>query len=82
MDKHLINSKKWLNYKGGDISYLEDTNKFEKSKYQYEIKSPTDGKIEAIPADIIAKYVCNLGAGRIKKKIKLICQLESFLAKK
>ena len=74
--------KEMVELQGGDISYLEDTNKFEKSKYQYEIKSPTDGKIEAIPADIIAKYVCNLGAGRIKKEDKIDMSVGIVLSKK
>ena len=74
--------KEMVELQGGDISYLEDTNKFEKYKYQYEIKSPTDGKIEAIPADIIAKYVCNLGAGRIKKEDKIDMSVGIVLSKK
>ena len=74
--------KEMVELQGGDISYLEDTNKFEKSKYQYEIKSPTDGKIEAIPADIIAKYVCNLGAGGIKKEDKIDMSVGIVLSKK
>ena len=74
--------KEMVELQGGDISYLEDTNKFENSKYQYEIKSPTDGKIEAIPADIIAKYVCNLGTGRIKKEDKIDMSVGIVLSKK
>ena len=53
---------------GGDISYLEDLDKFPKSKYEYQVLSCKDGKIEEINASIIAKYVCDLGAGRIKKE--------------
>ena len=53
---------------GGDISYLEDLDKFQKSKYEYQVLSCKDGKIEEINASIIAKYVCDLGAGRIKKE--------------
>ena len=53
---------------GGDITYLEDLDKFKKSKYEYQVLSCKDGKIEEINASIIAKYVCDLGAGRIKKE--------------
>ena len=56
---------------GGDITYLYDISKFEKAKYEKDVFSPIDGMIEEIPADVVAKYVCGLGAGRIKKDDKI-----------
>ena len=56
---------------GGDITYLYDTSKFEKAKYAIDVFSSMDGVIEKIPADVVAKYVCGLGAGRIKKDDKI-----------
>ncbi len=56
---------------GGDVSYLHDLSKFKKSKYEIDVSSPVTGIIKEIPADIVAKYVCELGAGRIKKEDKI-----------
>lgn len=53
---------------GGDISYVEDTNKFEKAKYQIEILSNEEGYISEINAEEIGKLASRLGAGRLKKE--------------
>ena len=56
---------------GGDISYLEDTTKFEKSKYTSGVVSTKTGKIKEINAEEIGKLACYLGAGRTKKEDKI-----------
>ena len=61
---------------------LENTEKFEKAKYKTDIISNRSGKIKEIPADIIAKYVCNLGAGRVKKEDKIDMAVGIILSKK
>ena len=53
---------------GGDVTYIKDTNKFEKAKYQIDIFSKEDGYIEKIDAEEIGKLASRLGAGRIKKE--------------
>ena len=53
---------------GGDISYIEDINKFPKAKYIETVNSNTSGYIESMNAKEIGEIVCNLGAGRIKKE--------------
>lgn len=53
---------------GGDISYIEDTSKFEKTKYMEVVKAKEDGYIQEINAEEIGKIACDLGAGRIKKE--------------
>lgn len=53
---------------GGDISYIENTNKFEKAKYMLEILSKEDGYIKQIKAEEIGKAACILGAGRKSKE--------------
>lgn len=53
---------------GGDISYIENTDKFEKSKYIINVISTKRGYIQKIDAKEVGKLACNLGAGRIKKE--------------
>ena len=52
----------------GDISYLENINKFPKAKYIEAIKANRSGYIQEMNAEEIGKVACNLGAGRIKKE--------------
>ena len=56
---------------GGDISYLEDTNKFEKAKYIVNVKSTKAGKISEVNAEEIGKLAVYLGAGRTTKEDKI-----------
>ncbi len=53
---------------GGDISYIEDTNKFEKAKYIEPIIAEKDGKIIKLDAYTVGKMSVYLGAGRIRKE--------------
>ena len=53
---------------GGDISYIENTDKFEKAKYIVPIKADKDGVISRIDAYTVGKMSCYLGAGREKKE--------------
>lgn len=55
---------------GGDISYCENTEKFEKAKYQENI-TIQEGYISKINAEEIGKIAGHLGAGRIKKEDKI-----------
>ena len=61
--------KQMVQNQGGDISYLENTDKFEKAQFTEEILASQNGYIQEINAEEIGKVACNLGAGRIKKKI-------------
>ena len=74
--------KEMVKIQGGDTSYLENTEKFKTAKYKTDIISNRSGKIKEIPADIIAKYVCNLGAGRVKKEDKIDMAVGIILSKK
>lgn len=53
---------------GGDIQYINDTNKLEKSKNIYKVISPKTGYIKELKAEEIGKISAYLGAGRIKKE--------------
>ena len=52
----------------GDISYLEDVNKFEKAKYIINVKSEKNGIVKEVDAMEVGKLACFLGAGRMKKE--------------
>ncbi len=67
---------------GGDITYLEDTTKFKKATYIENMVSNQQGIIKELPADVIAKYVCDLGAGRIKKEDSIDMDVGIVLNKK
>lgn len=67
---------------GGDISYLEDTSKFDSSKFFIEIKSEKEGYIQDINAELIGKLACELGAGRMKKDDKIDMNVGIVLKRK
>lgn len=74
--------KEMVKNQGGDISYLENTDKFPKSKYVIEVKSNKDGVINEINAEKIGRIACFLGAGRIKKDDEIDMSAGIILNKK
>ena len=66
----------------GDISYIENTDKFEKAKYGIPIISKKEGYINRIDASKIGKIACYLGTGRIKKEDKIDYTVGIILDKK
>ncbi len=67
---------------GGDISYLEDTTKFEKSKYISAVVTEKTGYVQEINAEEIGKLSCYLGAGRISKEDEILKNVGIILNKK
>ena len=67
---------------GGDISYIENTNKFEKAKYIEEVKTEKEGYIQKMNAEKIGELASYLGAGRIKKSDKIDNSVGIILNKK
>ena len=67
---------------GGDISYLEDTTKFEKSKYISAVVTEKTGYVQEINAEEIGKLSCYLGAGRINKEDEILKNVGIILNKK
>lgn len=67
---------------GGDISYIEDTNKFEKAKYILEVRANKSGIIDKLDAYTIGKWTCYLGAGRVKKEDEINPRVGMILEKK
>ncbi len=66
----------------GDISYLENTEKFKKAKYIQPVLTKKSGFISRMNAEKIGKVVGFLGAGRIKKEDKIEDDVGIILNKK
>ena len=67
---------------GGDISFIEDTTKFKKSKYTLAVVTKKTGKVKEINAEDIGKMACYLGAGRVNKDDKIEAEVGIVLNKK
>lgn len=67
---------------GGDTSYIEDINKFEKAKFIVPVFAEEDGTIENINAEVIGSVSVYLGAGRTKKDDKIDHAVGIVLCKK
>lgn len=67
---------------GGDISYLEDTNKFDKAKFIIPVICDKDGYVEKINARDVGEISGLLGAGRIKKEDDIDQAVGVILCKK
>ncbi len=67
---------------GGDISFVEDTTKFKKSKYTLAVVTKKTGKVTEINAENIGKLACYLGAGRMRKEDEIEPDVGVVLNKK
>ena len=84
-----INNKKALNKfkeliknQGGDVSYIEDTSKFERAKYIIPIKSEKIGYIKSMDNEKIGYISSSLGAGRLKMEDKINDKVGIIINKK
>ena len=59
--------KEWIAAEGGDISYIENTDKFPKAKITYKIIAEKDGYVTATDTEKIGNAASLLGAGRLTK---------------
>ena len=71
-----------ISNQGGDISYIENIEKFQKAKYIIPVYSEKSGIIEEIDAESIGKLACSLGAGRMKKEDSIDFSVGIVLNKK
>ena len=74
--------KEMVKNQNGDISYLDDTTKFAKSKYISAVVTKKTGLVKEINAEEIGKLACYLGAGRIRKEDKIEPEVGIILNKK
>ncbi len=58
-------------FQGGDLKYIDKLNKYPKSKYRVELKSPGTGYIKSIDNYEIGMSALELGAGRRTKEDKI-----------
>ena len=56
---------------GGDVSYIDDVNKFNKAKYIFPVKLEKEGTVKELKAEEVGKLSVFLGAGRMKKEDKI-----------
>lgn len=66
----------------GDISYIEDTTKFDKAKYEIPVLCEEQGFIEEINARKVGEISGALGAGRIRKEDDIDQTVGIILCKK
>ena len=66
--KALEKFKELVNNQGGDVSYIQDVNKFEKAKYIIPVISEKSGYVKSLNAEKIGVTSVHLGAGRVKKE--------------
>lgn len=74
--------KEWIKAQGGDISYLDNPNKFKKAKNIIEVKASTSGFIKEIVALEIGEAAMHLGAGRLTTDDKIDYTAGIILKKK
>ena len=67
---------------GGDISYIENTEKFQKAKFIKKVISKQSGYVYEINAKDIGKVACALGAGRVRIEDKIDYSVGIVLSKK
>ena len=69
--KALEKLKELIANQGGDVAYIEDTNKFKKARYILPVRIEKQGIVKEIKAEEIGKLSVFLGAGRIKKEDRI-----------
>ena len=80
--KALDKLKEFVKEQGGDPSYIDDVEKFEKAKYTFEVKAETSGVISKIHAEALGIIAMELGAGRATKDSTIDLSVGIVLKKK
>lgn len=60
--------KEWISAQGGDVSFIENTDKFPKAEYVYDVLTDSDGYISSMDTEKIGLASVILGAGRENKE--------------
>ena len=72
--KALEKLKELVSNQGGDVTYIEDTNKFKKAKYIVPVRlgnNENQGIVKELKAEEVGKLSVFLGAGRTRKEDKI-----------
>ena len=80
--KALEKLKELVQNQGGDSSYIEDTEKFEKAKYIIPVMSEKNGVVQGLKAEDVGKISVSLGAGRMRKEDSIDNSVGIVLEKK
>lgn len=64
----LIKLKDMVKYQGADVSVIDDTDKFPKAKFSYEVLSNKEGYVNKIDTHSCGIAAMTLGAGRCSKE--------------
>lgn len=56
--------KEWISAQGGDVSFIENTDKFPKAQFSFDILAESGGYISSMDTEKIGLASVNLGAGR------------------
>ena len=80
--KALEEFKELVANQGGDISYIENTSKFEKAKYILPVIIEKSGIVKEVKAEEVGKLSVFLGGGRIRKEDKIDSAVGITLNKK
>ncbi len=80
--KGLAKLKEFISAQGGDISPIDDYNKFPKAKYVEPVKANKSGYISKIKAESFGLIAMELGAGRATKESEIDLAVGIVLNKK
>jgi len=74
--------KKLVDKQGGDVSYIEDPDKFKKANHVFEVKAKESGYLNQLKALDIGMAAMLVGAGREKKGDQVVNEVGVILDKK
>lgn len=74
--------KEWISAQGGDASFIENTDKFPKAEYVYDVLADSDGYISSMNTEKIGLASVILGAGRENKEASIDFSAGIMLYKK
>lgn len=67
---------------GGDIQFIQNTEKLKLAKYKIPVCSEREGYVNSINVEKLGKISCYLGAGRLKKEDKIDNEVGIIVKKK
>lgn len=71
-----------VNNQGGDIDFLQNTEKLKLAKYKIPVFSEKEGYVHSINVEKLGNISCYLGAGRLKKEDEIDNQVGIIVKKK
>ena len=74
--------KIWISSQGGNVSFLENTQKFKKAKYILPVVAQKSGYVNSLNAQKVGEISMNLGAGRKQKEDIIFPEVGVILEKK